>query len=200
MRQINRDVLITALSSICDNFEESADQLNTLDAQLGDGDLGSTLSAIAITLKPNLASFPEDLSACFREIVNVIAATSGSSFSTITIFGLLKAADKINGKDTIAVSDIAAIINSAVSEMSRRGGANLGDKTVLDGLNKISSLLSSHLDAIPAAEIAKEAIKLALVEFKDKPSKIGRARLASERSVGIDDPGMYALHLLVESL
>ncbi len=200
MRQINRNVLITALSSICENFEESATQLNALDAQLGDGDLGSTLSAIAITLKPTLKSFPDDLSTCLREIVNVIAATSGSSFSTVSMFGLLKAADEINGKDAITVSDIPTIIDSAIIEMSRRGGANLGDKTVLDGLNKISSLLSSQLDARPATEIAKEAVKLALLEFKNKPSKIGRARLASERSVGIDDPGMYALHLLVESL
>ncbi len=32
----------------------------------------------------------------------------------------------------------------------------------------------------------------ALDKFRDQPSKIGRARLAGERSIGRDDPGMFA--------
>lgn len=47
---------------------------------------------------------------------------------------------------------------------------------------------------------ARTAANSALVAFRDKPNKIGRARVYAERSIGIDDPGMAAIAVMLEGL
>ena len=34
-------------------------------------------------------------------------------------------------------------------------------------------------------------------EFRDKPNKIGRARIFGERTIGMDDPGMVAFQVML---
>lgn len=47
---------------------------------------------------------------------------------------------------------------------------------------------------------AKQGVDAALKEFRDKPNKIGRARIFAERTVGMDDPGMVAFKVMVDAL
>ena len=37
-------------------------------------------------------------------------------------------------------------------------------------------------------------------EFRDKPNRIGRARIFGERTIGMDDPGMVAFKIMVDAL
>jgi phosphoenolpyruvate---glycerone phosphotransferase subunit DhaL len=39
-----------------------------------------------------------------------------------------------------------------------------------------------------------------LNEFREKPAKVGRARIFGERTIGMDDPGMVALRVMVNAL
>jgi hypothetical protein len=200
MNGFSRAEIAAALRRVCTQFEKSKSELNELDSQLGDGDLGSTLSAISSALVPQLDTLPDDVGACFAEVAKVIAATSGSSFSAITMFGLLKVSNATNGKRTVAWNDLPDLLDAAVERMSSRGGANLGDKTVLDGLAAISHSLRRCEDDVLFPSTAKIAVRETLQKYKDEPSKIGRARIAAERSKGIDDPGMYALYLAVKAI
>lgn len=40
----------------------------------------------------------------------------------------------------------------------------------------------------------------ALEAFRDKPNRIGRARMFADKSIGIDDPGMVALQRMVDAI
>lgn len=192
--------LLGILHRICKKLENSKSHLNDLDAQLGDGDLGSTLSQISSTLGPKLNKFPNDVGEIFEEVAKVIGATSGSSFCAITMFGLIKLSIATAGAHTVDWEDLPDLLDEAIGEMSRRGRAKLGDKTVLDGLAFISKELRNCSDSEKYSKVAKSAILEALNQFRDEPSNAGRARLASERSKGADDPGMYALYLAVEAI
>lgn len=200
MSEFTREDLVRAATNICRQFADSTEQLNDLDSRLGDGDLGTTLAAISEAMRPRIDSLPNDVGACFVEIANTIAATSGSSFSAITMFGLLKAASHTKGRTTIAWSEVPELIDLATAEMSRRGGADIGDKTILDGLADVSQALRGQSSVNSYSATAKKAAKDTLAIFRDKPSKIGRARVAGDRNVGADDPGMFALHLAIEAL
>ena len=36
--------------------------------------------------------------------------------------------------------------------------------------------------------------------FRDRPNRVGRARMFADKTIGLDDPGMVALQRMVESL
>jgi dihydroxyacetone kinase-like protein len=82
--------------------------------------------------------------------------------------------------------------------MSERGSASLGDKTVLDTIDAAARALDSHPEDSVSAVIA--ATDETLASFRNQQSKIGRARIFSDRSVGLDDPGMVAFRVMVEAL
>ena len=44
------------------------------------------------------------------------------------------------------------------------------------------------------------AARVTLAAFRDKPCRIGRARMYAHKSVGIDDPGMLAFVKLTEAI
>jgi phosphoenolpyruvate---glycerone phosphotransferase subunit DhaL len=49
-----------------------------------------------------------------------------------------------------------------------------------------------------ASEAAQNAARETLAAFRDRPNKLGGARMFGERTIGLDDPGMLAFsHLLI---
>ena len=78
-----------------------------------------------------------------------------------------------------------------------RGGAALGDKTVLDPLAAVHAALAAESDVSRYAVAAQDAVAMTLQTFKGKPNRIGRARMFAERSIGLDDPGMIAFRHMV---
>ena len=79
----------------------------------------------------------------------------------------------------------------------RRGGAALGDKTILDSVHAVAEALREASDEATARRLAAEAARRTMDVFRNKPNRIGRARMFAERSIGQDDPGMLALNLLL---
>jgi dihydroxyacetone kinase-like protein len=104
------------------------------------------------------------------------------------------------GRTAIAWSELSATVRMAREAMQARGKANLGDKTVLDALAAIETA-TMGLDE-PAAELAaaREAVVAVLEEFRSRPNKIGRARVYAERTIGLDDPGMVAVQMMLDAL
>jgi dihydroxyacetone kinase-like protein len=84
--------------------------------------------------------------------------------------------------------------------MQARGKAELGDKTVLDALAAIEAATAGLDD--PAAQLAaaRQAVDEALGAFRGLPNKVGRARVYAERTIGIDDPGMVAMRVMLAAL
>jgi dihydroxyacetone kinase-like protein len=48
--------------------------------------------------------------------------------------------------------------------------------------------------------VASDAARAALDAFRDKPNRIGRARMFADKTIGMDDPGMVALLRMVDAL
>ena len=87
--------------------------------------------------------------------------------------------------------------------LSQRGGAALGDKTMLDSI----AFMTLHCrcakpQAGPQAlkEAAMRGAQQALDELRQQPNRIGRARMFAERSIGMDDPGMVAVRRMTQAL
>lgn len=175
----------------------SAEELNRLDGKLGDGDLGSTAISICRALQEELSEVPGDISGCFSRVASAIARTSGSSFSAVVMTGFVCAARLTKGQAVLKGDELSQLLLQCVEAMSERGGAVRGDKTLLDGLSAIGQTLAKDLEPGVIEGEVLYAVADSLRVFREKPFKIGRARLAPNRGVGSDDPGMVALARMI---
>ena len=89
--------------------------------------------------------------------------------------------------------DIVNIFKVSLKTILERGKTNLGDKTIADSLDLIIKQLKDNQNY---SEVFKSATKQALEDFKGKKIKIGRARMFEDKTMELDDPGMFALNRL----
>ena len=182
--------LAAALAGIAAALGAAEEELNRLDAELGDGDLGGTLASIAGAVAPILPELPPDIGTALGLIAARMASVSGSSFSGLLIIGLRRAGRRAAGRTEMVSDEVRNLLQESLSIMIERSGAALGDKTVLDGLAALAN-------AAPGAD-PLQVMTATLEKFRPLPCRMGRARIAGERSIGRDDPGMVALMRMVE--
>ena len=191
---ISKSTLETFFKKILVIAEVNYDEFNSIDGQLGDGDLGITISKGLKEINENLNKFEDDLSKIFLLCAQCFTKASSSSFGTLVAISFMTVAKLTKGKTSLDFEDLASIINSIIEAVSARGKSKIGDKTFIDSLNEISNLLSNN-EQITGQKIY-QATENALIKFKGKECKIGRARMFAEKSKELNDPGMYAIHKL----
>lgn len=189
-----------ALPRWCAGLHRAAPELNELDGRLGDADLGATLDKCATLVEAALPEMPASLDGTFRRCAQACAKASGSSFGTLLAVALMTAAKGSAGVERLERAALAALLGDIVQTLSARGGASLGDKTVLDGLEAIRQDLGRAGDDASLQQTAEHAAQAALDAFRERPNRVGRARMFAERTVGLDDPGMVALLRMVQAL
>lgn len=173
-------------------------ELNAADAKLGDGDTGTMLARFIASMAAQDLSGAPDVGTALRLLASAAAQSTGSSLGTLLITGLLAAAKATKGETEVEWGRLAEILAAARDAMAARGGARLGDKTVLDGLDAMVAGVSSPSNAMEAGDRAVSACRGALENFRGKQCRMGRARMFGDRSIGIDDPGMLALTCMTE--
>tara|TARA_B100000886_G_C20374980_1_gene471378 strand:- start:372 stop:968 length:597 start_codon:yes stop_codon:yes gene_type:complete len=191
---ISKSTLETFFRKILVIAELNYDEFNSIDGQLGDGDLGITISQGLKEINLNLNKFEDDLSKIFILCAQCFTKASSSSFGTLVAISFITVAKLTKGKESLDFDDLPSIINSIIKAVSARGKSKIGDKTFIDSLNEISNSLSNN-EKITGHKIY-QATENALIKFKGKECKIGRARMFAEKSKELNDPGMYAIHKL----
>jgi dihydroxyacetone kinase len=167
-------------------------RLNELDAKSGDGDTGSTLATAARSLKKSLDRMPlADLTQLFPALGNELSQTMGGSSGVILAIYFNAAGDACANGYPVHEALVAGL--ERVSEV---GGANVGDRTMVDAL-------APALQALPKgiAEAAAAARKGADSTASIHRAKAGRAAYVPEANLkGHNDPGAEAVALLFAGL
>lgn len=170
------------------------EELRSLDAALGDGDLGITVRSGANAVVAALAVLPEDatIADLLRAAGKAFSTANPSTFAAL-IGGALLAAAKV-APDELDRDGILSLMSAAIDRIQERGKAVVGDKTVLDALVPTRDLLAAG----PATARDLHALALERVAATARlQSARGRAAWVGERSVGNADPGATAYaHLL----
>ncbi len=184
---------VKAMIEHCCNLLISAEsELNELDAKSGDGDTGSTLSTAARALKESLDRMPlADFTQLFRAVGNELNQTMGGSSGVILAIFFVATGDACaSGKTT------SAALLAGLDRISQVGGAQVGDRTMIDALEPALIVLPKGFD-----EAAVAARKGA-----DNTATIGRAKagraayVPEENLLGNNDPGAEAVAKLFEGL
>lgn len=180
-------------------FDAHEAELNAADGKLGDGDTGAMLKRLSAGLVTTDVTGAASLGDAFRALAMAASAATGSSLGTLVMTALMSFAKGTAGKTAIATGDLAPLLDTAIEAVLKRGGAHLGDKTVVDSLAAIAAALATATDdtALTAARTAAHA---ALDQYRDQPNKLGRAGRYGDKSRGLDDPGMLAVAVLCDGL
>lgn len=172
-------------------------ELNKADARLGDGDTGTMLARVVNAIA-GVAPPGEDVGLTLSAYAKATAMATGSSLGTLIATGLLAASRQTKGENEVAWNRVSPLLEAARDAMLSRGGASLGDKTVLDGLDAVAGAVEGLEDGQSIAAASATAAREALETFRDRPNRIGRARMFEDGSKGLDDPGMLALTRIIE--
>jgi dihydroxyacetone kinase-like protein len=193
-------VLREGLVRIIEKLEACADELNSLDAQLGDGDLGVTMVRGARAVEAELLNLPDDLGLALLKCAQAFTKLSGSTYGTLLATGLMNAAKATKGRKEVPWSEVSPLLGNALQAMAQRSGGQLGEKTVLDAMEAARAATEGLDD--PAAQVAAvdPAVAECLERFRNQPARQGRARIFGEKSIGKDDPGMVAFQRIIEAL
>ncbi|NEO52941.1 MAG: dihydroxyacetone kinase subunit L [Okeania sp. SIO3B5] len=176
-----------------------------LDGVVGDGDFGTSLeSGFGAILsqwdKIDRSSGESFLLGCAKIISRNIGGTSGSIWRA----AFRSAGKSISDKEMLTAEDVVTMFRAAADGIMDRGGANLGDKTLLDALVPAADAFEQTIanggntqEAIDAA--AKTAREQAEIT-KAWVAKRGRASYTGERSKDTYDAGAVAVAVMFENV
>lgn len=190
-----RQVLLAALPAMLNH----SDELRELDAVLGDGDLGITVSAGSASVVDSLQALPEDADAAsvIRFAAAAFASANPSTFAALVGAGLLGTLGELGTADDLVPDEIGRVLRAFTDRIAERGGAEPGDKTLIDVLLPIANALrSGPVITENVVEVARSAVD----RTTQLQSRRGRAAWQGERSIGQRDPGSVAILRFTEEL
>jgi len=192
--------LIRTLDVALTHLASCSDELRDLDAALGDGDLGITVSAGSAAVIAACANLAEDATPAtvLRTAAGAFANANPSTMAALVGGALLAAARTIGDVHDVDLRVALTIGTVAAESIATRGKAHVGEKTILDAMVPALEAMESAPDDALAAGIraAREGIE----QTGSLQSMRGRAAWLGERSKGLQDPGATAFLRFLEGL
>jgi len=182
--------------------QQSQEMLCEADSRLGDGDLGLTMDKGWRQIAHDAENWPDDLSQALFQCSKSLQKACASSFGTLQATAFMAMAKYCKEKQLseISTNDIPPLLTVAYQSMMARGKGELGQKSVLDIIQQLSEALAPAPPANELKTTAITSVNNTLDEFRQKPNLLGRARMFPEKSIGLDDPGMLAIKVIVEAI
>ena len=202
------DTSIKCLMEACHKLMSEASRLDALDQVVGDGDCGSTFSTGAAAILNSSAiqnaKSLEELAFCIGMIAG--EHMGGSSGALVKIFfnsfssSLQSARRSGLNISAIAVGDA---VQAGCDKMSQYGGAEKGDRTMLDALLPLAAAvkLSASKSMKDVCKDAALAARQGAKETSQLIAKAGRSSyIPDSRQKGVIDPGAEAVALAMEAI
>ncbi len=201
---INTSTLITILKESAMGWNAHSDELRELDAIVGDGDMGVTVSIGSKAMAAYLAnSGEEDMGKLLMKCGMQINKASPSTFGTLLASAFMEAGKAILGRKEIEVKDLVLVGWGAIDGVKKRGKAEVGDKSMLDSLvpavEAFQQALAKGADSKAAIEAAVKASKAGAEATIKMKAKYGRASYRQDGGVGVQDAGATAIYRLIEA-
>jgi dihydroxyacetone kinase phosphoprotein-dependent L subunit len=202
MTEISQGKIEQAIQTTCSTVLRNEHYFSDLDGLAGDGDFGTSLATGYRVIENEWNEIPKtDIGAMLLKISMLVSKHVGGSSGPIWGTGFMKSAMLTRGKESITLQELADMLGAAIEGIQARGGAKLGDKTLLDALIPVHETLKAHaagdgdlgLALCEAADVAEQAIE----ETKSLVAHRGRASQVGERSAGTPDPGIVSIAVIL---
>ncbi|MGW0787867.1 dihydroxyacetone kinase subunit DhaL [Streptomyces sp. NPDC002911] len=175
--------------------DRDADRLTELDAAIGDADHGSNMrrgfAAVRDVLEKEAPTSPGAvLTLAGRQLISTVGGASGPLYGTL----LRRTGKALGDAPEVTPGQLAEALGAGVAAVGQLGGAQAGDKTMLDALLPAVEVLGGSFGDARDAALAGA---LATVPLR---ARKGRASYLGERSIGHQDPGATSAAMLVGAL
>ncbi|WP_278916142.1 dihydroxyacetone kinase subunit DhaL [Ligilactobacillus agilis] len=172
-----------------EKIEANKAYLSDLDTPIGDGDHGNNMARGMVAVQEAFKSKnPSDVTSALKLVAMSLISKVGGAAGPLYGTAFLEMA-----KLSTSTNDLGLLTEAAVNGIKKRGGANAGDKTMVD----------VWLVAVPALKensLTAKQIEEAVQSTKDMEAKKGRASYLGERSIGHLDPGSVSSGYLFQAL
>ena len=201
MSEISQAQVEQALDAAADSAIRNEKYFSDLDGLAGDGDFGTSLATGFKVIKAELPQIEGDIGAKLLKLSMLCSKHVGGSSGPIWGTGFMKAGMAAKGKTDLSLADLSDMLGSAIEGIMARGGAKLGDKTLLDALIPVHETLKQHAASgdgkavlCAAADAADEAIDStrSLIAHRGRASQVGA------RSANTPDPGIVAIATILQ--
>jgi triose/dihydroxyacetone kinase / FAD-AMP lyase (cyclizing) len=181
------------ISKACEELIAVEDELNRLDARVGDGDTGSTLATGARSILAGLKAMPlADAGGTSEAIGRALAASMGGSSGVLMSIFFTATAVALE-----AGAPLPAALIAGLDRVRFYGGAEPGDRTMIDAL--APALLALQRQGLDAAVLAaREGAES--TRFMRKANAGRSAYLAEQDLEGTLDPGAMAVAFVFEAI
>lgn len=170
-------------------IENNKTYLSELDTPIGDGDHGNNMARGMEAVNDALSNTSNnDLTTVFKTIAMALISKVGGASGPLYGTAFLEMAKESNNS-----TDLSDLLSVALIGIKKRGGANVGDKTMIDVWDPV-------LTSIKSNSLTQQTIDKAVDNTKNMIARKGRASYLGERSVGHLDPGAVSSGYLFSAL
>jgi dihydroxyacetone kinase phosphoprotein-dependent L subunit len=209
MTQASLDDLDLVLTTMANTIVDNAVYFAQLDSIVGDGDFGYSLRNGFEVVVADYESFDRSsVGTLLKKIGIVISGKVGGVSGPIWGTAFLRAGAAAGDKTELAPEDVIAMLRAAITGIMTRGGASLGEKTLLDALVPATDSLEAAISdpamqgdhGVAAIQRAADVAVQAAEETKSMLAMRGRAAYTGERSIGSVDAGATAIGVILQAI
>ncbi|KIR61431.1 MULTISPECIES: dihydroxyacetone kinase family protein [Micromonospora] len=199
--------LLGALVAARDAVDAHADELGRIDALAGDGDHGIGMSRgvnAAVSAAVAAVAAGAGVGTALTRAGDAWADAGGGTSGALWGVALRGAAVALGDDREPTAARVTGAVSRALADVTRVGGAAVGDKTLVDAFAPFAATLADRVQAgQPVAAAWREAAAVADVAARataDLVPRVGRARPLAHRSVGAPDAGAVSLALILAAV
>jgi len=194
---IDRQARKLLFETVAQRVIASADELTDLDRAIGDGDHGTNMrrgfeAVLAAVDELSAKNLGESLKGVGTTLVMKVGGASGPLYGTL-FMSLGKTLE-----DEVTCEQVADAFAAAIEAVKARGKSDVGQKTMLDVLFPVLSVLREGGTGLPVR--LRATAKAAAEETIPMRAIRGRASFLGERSIGHMDPGARSSALIVDAV
>ena len=181
-------------------FTQKKEELCEMDAQMGDGDLGLTMSkgysALPDLLRENLE--PGDVGKTLMKGGMKMSSVVPSTMGTLMSSGVMSGGKALKGRAELDAAGLSVYLTAFAEGIQNRGKCKRGDRTILDALGAAADKAAALLVERPEATMA-EVIDAAVAgadegveATKTMTPVFGKAAVFAAKAMGVPDQGAVA--------
>ncbi|MBV1756194.1 MAG: dihydroxyacetone kinase subunit L [Methanobacterium sp.] len=172
-----------------------------LDSPAGDGDFGMSLSKGFRKVKQEWETLSkENIGTFLKDCGMIITEYCGGASGPIWGSAFRGAANYAKGKNELELLELSEMLQSAIDGIQKRGGAKLGDKTLLDALipavESLKKSAKNNEDLYTSLEQSASEAVLGGEKTKEIVASKGRATYLGDRSLNHPDAGATAIGVI----
>lgn len=206
MKEIALPEIEQAVRSIAATALRNERYFSELDAAAGDADFGVSLASGFKVVESDWDQLDRtSIGSFLLKISMIISRHVGGCSGPIWGTGFMRAGMLAKDKSSITLGELEEMLSAAIQGIQQRGGAEVGDKTLLDALIPMRDAIKAQAqneDADPT-EVLKEATRIAndaIERTKGWVARRGRQSFTGERSSGTPDPGIVAIATMMNDI